>query len=178
MVVALTTGQQLGLAAVAAAFILFALVASFVLPRRDPNFPGARLRLFVGVTVLLFAAMMTAVVLLAREPEEEAGQEGGPAATETHAETQTGAEPAPSGEGDPEAGADIFASEGCGGCHALEEAGSSGTIGPSLDGRALELDAVVRQVTEGGGGMPPFGDRLSDEEIRDVSAFVVESSAS
>ena len=176
VVVALTTGQQLGLAGVAAAFIVFALVASFVLPRRDPNFPGARLPLFVAVTVLLFVAMMTAVLLLARESEEEAGHEGGPAATETHAETDTGTQPEPSGEGDPEAGADVFASEGCGSCHALEEAGSSGTIGPSLDERRLEFDAVVRQVTDGGGGMPAFGDRLSDEEIRDVSAFVVEAS--
>ena len=37
------------------------------------------------------------------------------------------------GEGDPEAGADIFASAGCGSCHTYEPAGSSGTAGPNLD---------------------------------------------
>ena len=176
MVVALSTARELGLAAVAGAFILFAIVAAFVLPARDHNFPGRRLPLFLAVTVLLFAAMMTAVVVLAREPEEEVGNEAEPAATETHARTDTQAEPP--AEGDPEAGARVFAAAGCGGCHTLEEAGSSGAIGPSLDGLRLELDAVVRQVTEGGGGMPPFRDRLSEEEIRDVAAFVVEASGS
>ena len=176
MVVALSTGQELGLAGVAAAFILFALLAAFVLPRRDPNFPGRRLPLFVVVTVLFFAAMMTAVVVLAREDVEEGAHDTEPAATETHAETQT--ETQATGEGDPEAGADVFASAGCGGCHTLEEAGSSGAVGPALDGLDLDFDSVVRQVTDGGGAMPPFGDRLSEQQIRDVAAFVVESSTS
>ena len=173
MVVALSTASELGLAAVAGAFILFAIVAAFVLPTRDHNFPGRRLPLFLAVTVLLFAAMVTAVVVLAREPEEEAGHEAEPAATET----QTQPEPEPV-EGDPEAGESVFAAEGCGGCHTLEEAGSSGTIGPNLDGLQLDFDSVVRQVTDGGGGMPAFGDRLSDEQIRDVAAFVFEASGS
>jgi multisubunit Na+/H+ antiporter MnhE subunit len=82
VVVALSTARELGLAAVAGAFILFALVAAFVLPARDHNFPGRRLPLFLAVTVLLFVAMMTAVVVLAREPEEEAGHQGGPTITE------------------------------------------------------------------------------------------------
>lgn len=171
MVVALSTARELGLAAVAGAFILFALVAAFVLPARDHNFPGRRLPLFLAVTVLLFVAMMTAVVVLAREPEEEAGHEGGPAATET----QTQAEPEPV-EGDPEAGKSVFASAACGSCHTLEEAGSSGTIGPNLDDTPMNQDAIVRQVTDGGGGMPAFGDQLSEEQIRDVAAFVFESS--
>jgi mono/diheme cytochrome c family protein len=29
-------------------------------------------------------------------------------------------------------------------------------------------------VTDGGGGMPPFGGVLSEEEIQNVAAFVVE----
>ena len=163
MVVALTKGQELGLAGVAAAFIVFALLAAFVLPRRDPNFPGRRLGLFIGVTVLLVAAMMTAVVLLAREPEEEeGGHEGAPAGTV---------------QGHAEAGEAVFASAGCGSCHALEAAGSSGAAGPDLDQAAPDHETVVHQVTNGGGGMPAFGDQLSEQEIQDVAAFVVESTS-
>jgi cytochrome c553 len=168
VVVALSTARELGLAAVAGAFILFAIVAAFVLPARDHNFPGRRLPLFIAVTVLLFVAMMTAVVVLAREPEE-AGHEAEPAATETQAEPV---------EGDPEAGKSVFASAACGSCHTLEEAGSSGTIGPRLDDTPMNQAAIVRQVTDGGGGMPAFGDQLSDEQIRDVAAFVFQASRS
>jgi hypothetical protein len=45
----------------AAIFIAFALVSSFVLPRRNPEFPGYRLPLFLTSTVVLFVGMMLAV---------------------------------------------------------------------------------------------------------------------
>jgi mono/diheme cytochrome c family protein len=32
----------------------------------------------------------------------------------------------------------------------------------------------VEQIRNGGGGMPAFGDRLSDQEIADVAAFVTQ----
>lgn len=163
MVVALTTAQKLGIAGIAGAFILFALVSSFVLPLRDRNFPGRRgLPYFVAITVVLFASMMFAIGALAREEEEEEGRAEEPAAAEE-------------ARGDPEAGKGVFASAGCGGCHVLEAAGSSGEIGPSLDATTLDHEAIVEQVTNGGGGMPPFGGQLSEEEIQDVAAFVVES---
>ena len=73
MLAALSNGHKLGLALVAAAFILFALVSSFVLPRRDPNFPGKHLFWFVVASVALFIAMLTAVFVLGKEPEEEHG---------------------------------------------------------------------------------------------------------
>jgi mono/diheme cytochrome c family protein len=170
VVVALSTARELGLAAVAGAFILFALVAAFVLPARDHNFPGRRLPLFLAATVVFFVAMMAAVLVLARETEEEGGHAAEPAATET----QTQAEPGPV-EGDPEAGKGVFASAACGSCHTLEAAGSSGTIGPNLDDSAPGYEAIVEQVTNGGGGMPAFGDQLSDDQIQDVAAFVFAS---
>ncbi len=34
-------------------------------------------------------------------------------------------------------------------------------------------DKVVSQVTNGGGGMPPFGDSLTEQQIQDVAAYVV-----
>jgi mono/diheme cytochrome c family protein len=76
------------------------------------------------------------------------------------------------GEGDAEAGKAVFASAGCGSCHTLADAGSSGTIGPSLDDLQPSEDAVAQKVRVGGGGMPAFEGRLSDQEIQDVAAYV------
>jgi len=184
VLLALTGGQKLGIALAAAAFIVFALGSSFLLPRRDPSFPGRGLPLFVVVSILFFVGMMTAMFALAREEESEAHGTEAPAAADTNegtdtattggtgtGETGTGAEV----RGDPEAGRAVFDEAGCGGCHVLEEAGSSGTVGPSLDNTQVSFNEAVEQVRNGGGGMPPFGDRLSDEEIQNVAAFVVES---
>jgi mono/diheme cytochrome c family protein len=66
----------------------------------------------------------------------------------------------------------VFASAGCGGCHALDAADASGSAGPDLDTLKPSFDDTVDQVTEGGGGMPAFGDSLSEQEILDVAAFV------
>ena len=77
--------------------------------------------------------------------------------------------------GDAANGEAVFASAGCGSCHTLSKAGTSGTVGPNLDDTTLSFDEVVEQVTNGGGAMPPFGDQLSDQEIRDVAAYVTDS---
>src|SRR6478609_5137414 len=87
-------------------------------------------------------------------------------ATTGGGETTTGG----SATGDAANGKAVFASAGCGGCHTYSKAGSSGSIGPNLDDLAPSFDAVVTQVTNGGGAMPPFKDQLSEQEIRDVAA--------
>lgn len=74
-------------------------------------------------------------------------------------------------------GAAVFASAGCGGCHTLEAAGSSGQTGPNLDELQPSQEQVAAQVREGGGGMPSFEDQLSDEEIDAVAQYVSESAA-
>jgi mono/diheme cytochrome c family protein len=74
--------------------------------------------------------------------------------------------------GDAANGEQVFVAAGCGGCHTFEAAGSSGSVGPNLDDAPPSFDHVVEQVTNGGGAMPPFGDELSEQEIRDVAAFV------
>jgi cytochrome c553 len=79
------------------------------------------------------------------------------------------------GQGDAEAGAEVFAQAGCGGCHELEAANSSGSVGPNLDEAEPSFDTVVVQVTEGSGVMPSFRDQLSEQQIRDVAAYVSES---
>lgn len=79
--------------------------------------------------------------------------------------------------GDAVNGKAVFASAGCGSCHTYSKAGSSGSIGPNLDDLGPSFDRVVRQVTNGGGPMPSFKDQLSEQEIRDVAAFVSGSSS-
>jgi mono/diheme cytochrome c family protein len=74
--------------------------------------------------------------------------------------------------GDAANGEEVFASAGCGGCHTFEAAGSTGTTGPNLDEAAPSFDEAVEQVTNGGGAMPAFAGELSEQEIRDVAAYV------
>ena len=69
-------------------------------------------------------------------------------------------------------GARVFAGAGCGGCHTLARAHSSGAVGPNLDDLRPSFEQVRRKVQEGGGGMPSFAGKLSDTQIRDVAAFV------
>jgi mono/diheme cytochrome c family protein len=76
------------------------------------------------------------------------------------------------GQGDPAAGKTLFASEPCGGCHTLADAGTSGTVGPNLDDLKPSFEAVQQQVTNGGGAMPPFKDQLTPQQIDDIAAYV------
>jgi cbb3-type cytochrome c oxidase subunit III len=63
----------------------------------------------------------------------------------------------------------------CGSCHVLADAGTSGTVGPNLDQAKPELQQAVRQITNGGGGMPPFKGQLTEQQIRALARYVVES---
>jgi mono/diheme cytochrome c family protein len=81
------------------------------------------------------------------------------------------------GTGDAAAGAEVFASAGCGSCHTLEAAGSSGAVGPNLDEAQPPYDLVVDRVTNGAGAMPAFAGQLSEQQIQDVAAYVVESTS-
>ena len=215
MLLGLTTDQKLGLAGTAAAFIAFALVTALLIPRYRPDFPGRKgLGLFIVVTLLLTVAMIGAVVVFASEDEgaEAAGHveteltetetgptetETGPTETETETgptETETGpaettpATTAPEEEapaGDPAAGEALFASNGCGGCHTFEAAGSSGAVGPNLDealeGKDAEFvhQSIVEpnaEVAEGynPGVMPSF-QQLSEDQVNDLVAFLTQS---
>ena len=184
------TGYETALVVVAALFIVFALVMALVVPRSRPSFPGNRLGIFVVVCVLFFAAQLTAVLILA-----EVGEADEPVAEETTTDTteptttettttettppQTESEPTETttetaaAAGDAVAGKEVFLGEsGCSDCHTLADAGSTGTIGPNLDAVKPSYDKVVSQVTNGGGVMPPFGDKLTEEQIQDVAAYV------
>jgi mono/diheme cytochrome c family protein len=92
-------------------------------------------------------------------------------------ETVEGTLPAATGptEGDAEAGAELFAAQGCGGCHVFAAANSEGSIGPNLDESSADFQAAFTQIANGGGGMPSYRERgLSDDEIANLAAFVTE----
>ena len=83
--------------------------------------------------------------------------------------------PASKLKGDPTAGAKIFTSAGCIGCHTLAAAHATGTVGPNLDQVKPNYELVTGRVTLGRGVMPAFKGQLSDQQIADVSQFVYAS---
>lgn len=160
----LSTGHKIGLAAVGAAFIVFALVSSFLLPLRSPNFPGKGMGVYLVICLIFFAAMISAVIVFGRETKAASAER--PGATTT---TRTPTKPQ---QGDPAAGKGIFASAGCVTCHTLKAAGATGTVGPNLDNLKPAYARIVTQVTNGGKIMPPFKGRLTPAQIHDVAAYV------
>ena len=68
---------MIGLAVVGGTFIAFALGASFLAPRRWPDFPGEHgLPVFVIASIVLFGAMLSAVIVFGVESESAKGAEG------------------------------------------------------------------------------------------------------
>lgn len=68
----LATGNKIGLLAIAGIFIAFALVCSFVIPRRKPDFPGKNgIGVFAIVCVVLFAAQLTSILVFDKEKKED-----------------------------------------------------------------------------------------------------------
>jgi mono/diheme cytochrome c family protein len=86
--------------------------------------------------------------------------------TTTTGQTTTSAAPAPT------TGKQVFISAGCGGCHVLKDAGTSGNTGPNLDQLKPATAIVAHQVEVGGGPMPAFKGQLTDAQIQAVAAYV------
>jgi len=63
----------------------------------------------------------------------------------------------------------------CASCHIFADAGSTGTIGPSLDQSSLDVAAIEEQIRKGGGGMPPFEGQLTDEQITALARYLAEN---
>ena len=169
VVAGLSSGHKIGLATAGGVFILFALVSSFVLPRRNPNFPGRGVGWYVLLGTLFVIAMLSAVLIFGVEKKEKAAGAGPPPAP-----TTTGAAPAPGGggQGNPAAGKAVFTSASCAGCHTLKDAGATGNVGPNLDQLKPAKPRVVKQVTNGGAAMPPFKGQLTPEQIQAVATYV------
>jgi cytochrome c oxidase subunit 2 len=100
--------------------------------------------------------------------------------------TTTAAAPA---TGDATAGAALFKSNGCGGCHKFTPAGTNGTVGPDLDklsqyaqqaNQGSEVDFIHESIANPSSyiqpgysnSMPNFG--LSDKQIADLVAFLTQ----
>jgi mono/diheme cytochrome c family protein len=95
-----------------------------------------------------------------------------------------GAEP-PKVPGGP--GAQVFANNGCGGCHTLAAAKTGGNVGPNLDevlsGQSAEMIHVdiVDPNKEVATGFPPnvmppdYEQKLSPEELDDLVQYLIES---
>jgi mono/diheme cytochrome c family protein len=133
-----------------------------------------RLALLLGVTLLL------------------AGCGGGKTASPT-AEEVVGSVPtttqAAAPAGNPQAGAVLFKSQGCTGCHTFKPAGSNAKIGPDLDKLGPEakqadrgsLTDFTRESIANPGAylqpgyqnvMPNFGQTLSAKQISDLVAYL------
>src|SRR5262249_42800296 len=186
LVAGLETHQKVEIAVMAAVFIVFALVSSFVLPRRNSTFPGSGLRWYIVLCVALFVGMMTTIIYVAREPATaEASKENAAPPTKTV--------PTAPATGDPVAGKAVFASAGCGACHAFQAAGSTGTGGPDLDKLAEAAQTANRgslaaltpaSIVDPGASLPPgspngvmppnFGPSLSKTQIDDLVAFLTQ----
>jgi mono/diheme cytochrome c family protein len=155
---------------VAITFIAWALITAIFVPKRSPGFPK-RLDAYILVSALLFIAQMGAVVWVTgtQETEEEThAAETGGGATEGGTTTEAPA-------GDAAAGKQVFESAGCVACHTLSDAGSTGTVGPNLDDAKPPATLVVTRVTDGAGAMPSFKDKLTEQQIQDVAAYVSSS---
>jgi mono/diheme cytochrome c family protein len=175
VLLAITTTGKIVLLLVAGTFIGFSLVASMVVPRRFPSFPGRRSGLFIAVCVALFGAQLGAVLWVTGTQEVEAsaagettpGQTSPAETTTTQTTTTAAAEP-----GDATAGKAVFGSAGCAQCHTLSDAGATGSVGPNLDDLKPPYALVIDRVTHGKGVMPSFGSQLSKTEIQNVAKYV------
>jgi mono/diheme cytochrome c family protein len=97
------------------------------------------------------------------------------------------------GKGDPAAGKQLYAANGCAGCHTFAPAGSTGKVGPDLDKLAADATKAnqgsLEQYTGESiknpsayvvpgfpdGVMPSFSS-LSDKQVADLVAFLTQKS--
>jgi mono/diheme cytochrome c family protein len=94
--------------------------------------------------------------------------------------------------GNAKAGAALFTSQGCGGCHTFKPAGTNGTIGPDLDKLAQyaktanqgSLEAFTQESIANPSAyiekgypnvMPNFGQSLSAKQIADLVAYLTQN---
>jgi len=174
----ITSNGKIGLTIVAGIFIVCALLASMVVPRRWPEFPGKHVGLFTIGAILLFAVMITSVLHFAGEESAAEGSTGTGETQTTQTETQPTTTGGGQAAGDAVAGKQVFETAGCKNCHTLSDAGATGNVGPNLDDAKPPADLVVERVTNGKGVMPSFKGQLSEQQIQDVAAYVSQAAGS
>ena len=95
------------------------------------------------------------------------GEDGADPGSDAEAEATAGGKKG----GDLANGETVFA-DNCSVCHGLSGEGGNG--GPPINDKR-NVDAIMTQVENGGGGMPAFGDQLTEQEILDVATYIAES---
>ncbi|MBA3331155.1 MAG: c-type cytochrome [Actinobacteria bacterium] len=141
------------------------------LPRRSPRLsrrlPDVEAAIFM-LAALTFAGFTFAVgIIVGQHTGSRASDESAAAGTDTSA-TMTGAPTTDQHT----SGKEVFTSAGCTDCHTLAAAGSTGNAGPNLDEAKPDAKHVRELVAKGKGAMPSYETRLTDQQIRDVAAFV------
>ena len=164
---------------------------------RWERFPTSK-AILAGATAA-FAALVVATAtfawLNAEDEQEHREAELAEAAEENAAEgdeAEVAEEVGPDVEEEPTEtasvdGAAVFEASGCGGCHTLAAAGSSGTTGPDLDQALAGEDeafietSIVDPSAEVESGFSPgimpetYGDELSSEELSALVQYLAES---
>lgn len=71
-------------------------------------------------------------------------------------------------------GRQLFNDWSCSSCHALKDADASGPVGPALDGNPnLTKELVHTRIANGQGQMPGFAGQMTDEEINELTDYVL-----
>jgi cbb3-type cytochrome c oxidase subunit III len=128
---------------------------AYAIENPPTGLPGMPKDIVTGDDAESVAAYVASVAALPVRPQPGEAAAGG--------ETTGGAKPD---------GKAIFAEAGCGGCHTLAAAGTSGNVGPNLDDAKPSKELVTERVTNGKGVMPSFKDSYSKEQIEAVAEFV------
>jgi mono/diheme cytochrome c family protein len=150
-------------AILAAAQVLFAVNVVQTLrgkERREGAGQGSTKAILVGIAAL--AAVSVGGWAAAAAIDDD----GPPAAATTTA---------PAGGGASAAGKAVFTSSGCGGCHALADAGTAGTVGPSLDETTLPVQKIEAVIANGKNAMPAYEASLTAQQISDVAGYIAEA---
>jgi len=148
---------------------------------------------FAAVAVLAFVAGWL-IGDLGSSTKTETVHIAAPASEGEQAETAEAAEPAAGEEaeagteGGSSSGAQLFTGTGCGSCHTLAAAGSTGEVGPNLneflapddDTQGVEV-MIVEPNSELAEGYPAnvmpqdYGQTLSGSEVHQLAEYLVES---
>ncbi len=81
--------------------------------------------------------------------------------------------PGAGGEVSTHPGAVAFAQDlGCGSCHSMEDAGTTGNVGPVLDDAQPPFEEALQVIQNGRGAMPAFGDRLDENQLACIAGYV------
>jgi mono/diheme cytochrome c family protein len=174
--------------------VVIALVVSFAGLRFD-KFPASK-GLLVGGTLAVTVLVGATVTFAWRSAEDEQAHREAELAEEVAAHEEEGDTTEADEEAGPDvgdelaaAGAQVFSSAGCGGCHTLADAGTTATTGPDLDGALQgEDEAFIREsivdpnktIEEGFAPdiMPQgYGTDLSPEDLDALVAYLSQATS-